>query len=114
MVTDGSYKERVHLQADGRLKWASSAGCAWVVGTAATESVEAERTWRLVRSHGVHSRTAGERSLSNYKAELYGIIGFLREWTALPRGRDTVWGGPMSMVGLCHCGGPHSGPSDPA
>ncbi len=63
MVTDdGSYKERVHLQADGRLKWASSAGYAWVVGTAATESVEAERTWRLVRSHGVHSRTAGERA----------------------------------------------------
>ncbi len=92
MVTDGSYKERVHLQEDGRLKWASSAGCAWVVSTSATENVEAERTWRLVRSHGVHSRTAGERALSNYEAELYGIIGFLREWTALSWGRDTARG----------------------
>ena len=68
----------------GRLNWASSAGCAWVVGTSTTENVEAEGTWRLVRSHGVHSRTAGERALSNYEAELYGIIGFLRESTALP------------------------------
>ncbi len=31
VVTDGSYKERVHLEVDGRLHWASSAGCAWVV-----------------------------------------------------------------------------------
>ena len=92
MITDGSYKERVHLEADGRLQWASSAGCAWVVGETAAESRETASTWRLIRSHGVHGRTAGERNLSNYEAELYGIIGFLREWTALPWGRDRTWG----------------------
>ena len=63
-----------------------------MVGETATGNAEAESTWRLVRSHGVHNRTAGERALSNYEAELYGIIGFLREWTSLPWGRDTAWG----------------------
>ena len=92
MITNGSYEERAHLEAGRRLQWASSAGCAWVVGETATGNAEAESTWRLVRSHGVHNRTAGERALSNYEAELYGIIGFLREWTSLPWGRDTAWG----------------------
>ena len=71
VITDGSYKERAHLEADGRLHWASSAGCAWVVGETATGNAEAESTWRLVRSHGVHNRTAGERALF-HKLSVYG------------------------------------------
>jgi hypothetical protein len=36
----------------------------------------------------VHSSTAGERKLSNYEAEQYGMIGFLRWWVMLPWGKD--------------------------
>ena len=94
IVTDGSYKERVRL-AEGQLVWSSSAGCAWVVGSESLKLSEANTTWQVIGSHGVHPSTSGERPLSNYEAELYGIIGFFREWNALP------WGSEPCIGELC-------------
>ena len=91
IVTDGSYKERTRL-VNGRLCWSAAAGCAWVVGSDSSEDGTGDPVWQVIGSHGVHPATAGERPLSNYEAELYGIIGFFREWNTLPWGPDSCTG----------------------
>ena len=100
VIADGSYKERAQLKHLG-IVWTSTAGCGWVVGaidtddgwgctTAASvdEGALVADGWPAVGYANVHAATAGERALSNYEAEQYGMVGFLRWWTTMPWGNE--------------------------